>query len=80
MSLQNLRFQKINGHISAIHELSVVMSLNFKKIIAEIHPSFIDPAIGQSKSISNETLARLTNELNLLKKEKLQRLLKVTPY
>ncbi|XP_073311976.1 65-kDa microtubule-associated protein 5 [Primulina huaijiensis] len=74
---RNLRFQKVNGHISAIHDLAVVMSLDFKKIMAEIHPSFIDPAIGQSKSISNETLARLTNELNLLKKEKQQRLLKL---
>ncbi|XP_073128206.1 65-kDa microtubule-associated protein 5 isoform X2 [Henckelia pumila] len=74
---RNLRYQKVNSHISAIHDLSVVMSLDFKKIMADIHPSFIDTAIGQSKSISNETLARLTNELNLLKKEKQQRLLKL---
>ncbi|KAK4410876.1 microtubule-associated protein 5 [Sesamum angolense] len=73
---KNLRLQKVSSHISAIHELTVVMSLDFKKIMAEIHPSFVDSAAGQSKSISNETLARLTSELNLLKQKKQQRLLK----
>ncbi|KAL0429468.1 UNVERIFIED_CONTAM: microtubule-associated protein 5 [Sesamum radiatum] len=73
---RNLRLQKVSSHISAIHELTVVMSLDFKKIMAEIHPSFVDTASGQSKSISNETLARLTSELNLLKQKKQQRLLK----
>ncbi|KAK6119185.1 hypothetical protein DH2020_047079 [Rehmannia glutinosa] len=74
---KNLRLQKVNSHISAIHGLSVVMSLDFKKIMAEVHPCFVDAVSGQSKSISNETLARLTSEMNLLKQEKQQRLLKV---
>ncbi|KAL0397375.1 UNVERIFIED_CONTAM: microtubule-associated protein 5 [Sesamum calycinum] len=74
---KNLRLQKVSSHISAIHELTVVMSLDFKKIMAEIHPSFVDTAAGQSKSISNETLARLTSELNLVKQKKQQRLLRL---
>ncbi|XP_051123479.1 65-kDa microtubule-associated protein 5 [Andrographis paniculata] len=76
-SERNLRLQKVNGHISAIYELSAVMSLDFKKIVSEIHPSFVDSCSGHSKSISNETLARLTSEMNSLKQEKQQRLLKV---
>lgn len=76
--LQNLRLQKVSIHVSAIHQLSVVMSLDFKEIMTKIHPSLVD-AVGESKSISNETLARLTSELNSLKKEKLHRLLKVIP-
>lgn len=76
--LQNLRLQKVSGHISAIHGLSVVMSLDFKTIMAKIHPSFVDTVVGQSKSISNEVLARLTSEMNSLKQEKQQRLLQVT--
>ncbi|KAK4476668.1 hypothetical protein RD792_015828 [Penstemon davidsonii] len=72
---KNLRLHKVNSHISAIHNLSVVMALDFKKIMAEIHPSFVDT--DQPRSISNETLARLTSELNLLKQEKQQRLLKI---
>lgn len=74
--LQNLRLQKVSIHVSAIHQLSVVMSLDFKKIMLKIHPSLVD-TVGDSKSISNETLARLTSEMNSLKQEKLHRLLKV---
>ncbi|KAL3629959.1 hypothetical protein CASFOL_026271 [Castilleja foliolosa] len=74
---KNLRLQKVNSHISAIHGLSVVMSLDFTKIMAEVHSSFVDAVAGQSKSISNETLARLTSKINSLKQEKQQRLLKV---
>lgn len=70
--------QKVSSHISAIHELSVVMSLEFKKIMARIHPSLVD-TVGESNSISNETLARLTGEMNSLKEEKQQWLLKVIP-
>lgn len=74
---QNLRLHKVNTHINAIHDLSVVMSLDFTKIMAEIHPSFVDSVSAHSKSISNETLARLTSEMNSLKQEKQHRLLKV---
>ncbi|KAG8391074.1 hypothetical protein BUALT_Bualt01G0150000 [Buddleja alternifolia] len=74
---KNLRLQKVSNHISAIHELSTIMSLDFKKIMTEIHPSFVDTATGQSKSICYGTLARLTSEMNSLKQKKQQRLLKV---
>ncbi|CAI9769496.1 unnamed protein product [Fraxinus pennsylvanica] len=69
-SERNFRLQKVNSHISAIHKLSVVMSLDFKRIMAEIHPSLIDSPTGQSKCISNEILARLTNEVNSLTQKK----------
>ncbi|PIN14063.1 hypothetical protein CDL12_13300 [Handroanthus impetiginosus] len=74
---RNLRLQKVSSYISEIHKLSVVMSLDFKQIMAEIHASLVDTAAGQWKSISNETLARLAGEMNSLKEEKQQRLLKV---
>uniref|UniRef100_A0A5B7A453 Putative microtubule-associated protein 5 isoform X1 n=1 Tax=Davidia involucrata TaxID=16924 RepID=A0A5B7A453_DAVIN len=76
-SEKTLRLQKVNSHITTIHELSVVMSLSFNKAITEVHPSLGDPANGQSKSISNETLARLTGVVHLLKQEKQQRLQKL---
>ncbi|KAL6570185.1 hypothetical protein OROMI_014699 [Orobanche minor] len=74
---KNLRLQKVNSHISVIHGLSAVMSLDFKKIMADVHPSSVDAISGQPKSISNEILARLTSEINSLMQEKQQRLLKV---
>ncbi|KAH6819134.1 microtubule-associated protein 65-5 [Perilla frutescens var. frutescens] len=77
---KNLRLQKVTSHLNVIHGLSVVMSLDFKMIMAKIHPSFVDTVAGQSKSISNEILARLTSEMNSLKQEKQQRLLKAQNY
>uniref|UniRef100_A0A5B7A2X2 Putative microtubule-associated protein 5 isoform X1 n=1 Tax=Davidia involucrata TaxID=16924 RepID=A0A5B7A2X2_DAVIN len=76
-SEKTIRLQKVNSHITTIHELSVVMSLDFNKTIIEVHPSLGDPANGQSKSISNETLARLTGMVHSLKQEKQQRLQKL---
>uniref|UniRef100_A0A7C9A6G3 Uncharacterized protein n=3 Tax=Opuntia streptacantha TaxID=393608 RepID=A0A7C9A6G3_OPUST len=78
--LQNekvLRLQKINGHINSVFELSMVMSVDFRAMLAEIHPSLVDPSHVQLKSISNDTLAKLMGSVNSLKQEKQQRLQKV---
>ncbi|MED6132585.1 hypothetical protein PIB30_020412 [Stylosanthes scabra] len=77
--LQNekiLRQQKVNSHISAISELSEVMSVDFLNTLDEIHPSLGDSSRGTQKSISNDTIARLTGTIHLLKQEKQQRLQK----
>lgn len=75
--MQKLRLQRVNSYMSEIHELSVVMSLDFKQIIANINPSLVNHMTVQSKSISNETLASLTSEVNSLKQLKQQRLERV---
>ncbi|KAK8976412.1 hypothetical protein V6N11_013548 [Hibiscus sabdariffa] len=78
--LQNekiIRQQKVHSHISMIHELSVVMSFDFLKTVSDIHASLIDAANGQSKSISNDTLAKLTGVVNSLQQEKQKRLQKL---
>ncbi|KAG8480682.1 hypothetical protein CXB51_025272 [Gossypium anomalum] len=78
--LQNekiIRLQKVDSHISMIHELSVVMSFDFLKTVSGIHSSLIDPANGQSRSISNDTLAKLTGVVNSLQQEKQKRLQKL---
>lgn len=53
------------------------MSFDFLKTVSDIHPSMTDPANGQSKSISNDTLAKLTRVIDSLRQEKQKRLLKV---
>ncbi|XP_039019440.1 MADS-box protein JOINTLESS-like [Hibiscus syriacus] len=58
-----------------IHELSVVMSFDFSKRVSDIHYSLIYPAKGQSKNISNDTLAKLTGVVNSLHQEKQKRLI-----
>lgn len=76
--MQTFRLQKVDNHITTIHALSVVMSLDTNKTLTEAHPSLGDLANGRTKSISNETLASLTGLVQSLKQEKQQRLRKVT--
>ncbi|XP_050386255.1 65-kDa microtubule-associated protein 5 [Argentina anserina] len=72
-----LRLQKVNSHVSIIHDLSVVMSIDFFTTLSEVHPSLTDQSAVHSKSISNDTLARLMALTNSLKQEKQQRLQKL---
>ncbi|KAJ7949408.1 65-kDa microtubule-associated protein 5-like [Quillaja saponaria] len=74
---KSIRLQKVNSHISTIYELSAVMSIDFLKTVNEIHPTLSDSSNSQSKSISNDSLARLTGVINSLKQEKQQRLQKL---
>lgn len=53
------------------------MSIDFLKIVNEVHPSLGDPKSGPSRSISNDTLAKLTGVIHSLKQDKQERLLKV---
>ncbi|CAN0862662.1 65-kDa microtubule-associated protein 5 [Linum grandiflorum] len=69
---KNLRLHKVSSSIATIHELSVIMSVDFSKVVTDIHPSLNDHA--RPKSISNDTLARLTSVIHSLKKEKQERL------
>ncbi|KAG4977424.1 hypothetical protein JHK86_036898 [Glycine max] len=78
--LQNekiLRQQKVKSHISTISELTVVMSMDFRETLNEIHPSLGDSSKGTLQSISNDTLARLTGVIHSLKREKQKRLQKI---
>lgn len=77
MYIQVLRLQKVNSYISTIHDLSAVMSIDFLKTFNRIHPSLCDSSEGSLKSISNDTLARLTEVIHSLKQDKKQRLQKV---
>lgn len=71
---QAVRLKKVNSYISAVHELSEILSFDFSKALSNnVHKSLT----GASKSISNDTLARLTELVESLRKEKRQRLLKV---
>ncbi|KAK1277359.1 65-kDa microtubule-associated protein 5 [Acorus gramineus] len=74
---KSVRLQKVDGYVAAIYELSTVMSLNFNKVMDDIHPSFCDPSKTQLKSISNDTLARLARTLHLQKQDKEERLRKL---
>ncbi|KAI3926966.1 hypothetical protein MKX01_032881 [Papaver californicum] len=74
---KTVRVQKVNGHISCIHELCIVLSVDFFVTVNEVYPSLNNSAHGQPKSISNDTLARLAAVVDSLKQEKQQRLQKL---
>ncbi|CAA7400090.1 unnamed protein product [Spirodela intermedia] len=74
---KNRRLQEVNNYIKMIHETSNVMSVDFNKTICEVHPSFLDIRRDQSKSISNDTLARFDGSIHFLMNEKKQRLQKL---
>ncbi|KAJ8756078.1 hypothetical protein K2173_024625 [Erythroxylum novogranatense] len=74
---KSFRLQKVNSNISTIHQLSVVMSIDFTKVVTDVHPSLLDATSVHPKSISNDTLARLTSMIQSLKEEKKQRLQKL---
>ncbi|WOK95958.1 65-kDa microtubule-associated protein 5 [Canna indica] len=74
---KNLRLQKVDTYIKSIHEISIVLSIEFNKLICEVHPSFGDYTISQTKNISNDTIAGLSGTIHSLKKEKSQRLQKL---
>lgn len=61
-----------------IHQLSVVMSMDFSDVVSEVHTSLSGQAGDDVKSISNDTLARLANVISSLGQEKEKRLQKVT--
>ncbi|XP_010252611.1 PREDICTED: 65-kDa microtubule-associated protein 1 [Nelumbo nucifera] len=71
------RLHKVLDFVSTVHDLCAVLGIDFFSTITEVHPS-LDDSIGvQSKSISNDTLARLAKTVLALKEDKKQRLLKL---
>ncbi|KAJ0977992.1 hypothetical protein J5N97_013466 [Dioscorea zingiberensis] len=74
---KSLRLQKVNAHMKVIHELSTIMSIDFSKLMFEVHQSFGDLSNSHPKSISNDTLAKLAGLIQSLKQEKKQRLEKL---
>lgn len=74
---QAVRLQKVNSCISAVNELSEIMSFDFSKALNNVHSSLTEFSKTHSKSISNDTVARLTELVKSLKEEKHERLLKV---
>ncbi|CAL0307376.1 unnamed protein product [Lupinus luteus] len=71
------RLHKVLEFVRAVHDLCAVLGLDFFSTIIEVHPSLNDSTGVESKSISNETLARLVKTVLTLKEDKKQRLHKL---
>ncbi|KAH9322179.1 hypothetical protein KI387_016818, partial [Taxus chinensis] len=74
---KNDRLHKVLDYVSTVHDLCAVLGIDFFNIVTEVHPTLSDSVSIQSKSISNDTLAKLANTVQSLKEEKKQRLQKL---
>ncbi|KAK4275396.1 hypothetical protein QN277_018486 [Acacia crassicarpa] len=68
------RLHKVLEFVSTVHDLCAVLGMDFFSTVTEVHPSLNDSTGVQSKSISNDTLARLAKMVLTLKEDKKQRL------
>ncbi|KAL5548483.1 hypothetical protein UlMin_003714 [Ulmus minor] len=71
------RLHKVLEFVSTVHDLCAVLGMDFFSTVTDVHPSLNDATGVQSKSISNDTLARLAKTVLALKEDKKQRLHKL---
>ncbi|CAH1428734.1 unnamed protein product [Lactuca virosa] len=71
------RLHKVLELVSTVHDLCAVVGIDFYSTVTEVHPSLDDATGVGSKSISNDTLARLAKTVIALKEDKKQRLKKL---
>ncbi|CAI0379316.1 unnamed protein product [Linum tenue] len=71
------RLHKVLEFVSSVHDLCAVLGLDFFSTVTDVHPSLNESTGVQSKSISNDTLARLARTVLELKEDKKQRLHKL---
>ncbi|PIA38213.1 hypothetical protein AQUCO_02800110v1 [Aquilegia coerulea] len=71
------RLQKVLDLVSIVRDLCIVLGMDFLSNITEVHPSLNDSVGVQSKSISDDTLSKLSNAVLMLRKDKKRRLQKL---
>lgn len=74
---QSDRLHKVLDFVSTVHDLCAVLGMDFFSTITEVHPSLNDSVGVQSKSISNNTLSKLSKMVMALEEDKKMRLQKV---
>ncbi|XP_076949058.1 65-kDa microtubule-associated protein 1-like [Bidens hawaiensis] len=71
------RLNKVLEFVNILHDICGVLGVDFYNTASDVHPSLIDATCAQSKSISNDTLARLAKSVTALEEAKKQRLHKL---
>ncbi|XP_008776645.2 65-kDa microtubule-associated protein 1-like [Phoenix dactylifera] len=71
------RLHKVLDFVSTVHDLCAVLGMDFFSTITEVHPSLNDSVGVQSKSISNDTLSKLSKMVMALEEDKKMRLQKL---
>lgn len=77
--MQSDRLKRVLDHLNTINSLCLVLGMDFKQTVSEIHPT-LDDSSG-AKSISLDTIENLSLMISRLKELKMQRMQKVCqPY
>ncbi|WVZ79428.1 hypothetical protein U9M48_027008 [Paspalum notatum var. saurae] len=76
-NLQSNRLRNILESVSSVHDLCSVLGMDFVGTVTEVHPSLDDSVGVQSKSISDETISKLSKMVIRLKEEKSKRFAKI---
>uniref|UniRef100_A0ACD5WTQ6 Uncharacterized protein n=1 Tax=Avena sativa TaxID=4498 RepID=A0ACD5WTQ6_AVESA len=71
------RLNKILDFVSSVHDVCSVLGMDFLSTVTEVHPSLSDSVGADYKSISDETLSRLSKMVIELKEKKVKRLEKI---
>ena len=75
LHLQTDRLKQVQDHLCALNSLCLVLGMDFKQTISEVHPSLGDSE--GSKNISNATIELLVAAIQRLRGVKIQRMQRV---
>ena len=73
--LQSDRLKQVLEHLNVLNSLCLVLGVDFKQTVIEVHPSLEENE--GSKNISNDTIERLASAIQRLRELKIQRMQKV---
>ncbi|KAJ4771152.1 Microtubule-associated protein-like [Rhynchospora pubera] len=69
------RLKMVTGHLKTLNSLCIVLGLEFKKIVGEVHPSLDEGE--ESKNISSDVFNQLSSAIQRLQEIKIQRMKKL---
>ncbi|GJR70221.1 65-kDa microtubule-associated protein 3-like protein [Tanacetum coccineum] len=69
------RLKQVLDHLKTLHSVCLVLGMDFKSTISGIHPALENP--GSKRSISADTIQKLSNAVSRLNEVKIQRLRRV---
>ncbi|XP_024971475.1 65-kDa microtubule-associated protein 3-like [Cynara cardunculus var. scolymus] len=69
------RLKQVLDHLSTLNSLCLVLGMDFKQTIHEVHPSLSETE--GAKSINNDTILRLANAIQRLREVKIQRMQRI---
>ncbi|CAK7337098.1 unnamed protein product [Dovyalis caffra] len=69
------RMKQVQQHLDTLNALCLVLGMDFKHTVSEVHPSFGDS--GGLRDISNQTIQNLATAIHKLREVKIQRMQKL---